>query len=388
MSDPGELLRAANPVQSFTMESHRRNQMVTNILEDDTVSRSHSGRRRVAYAFAAGGVIVVCIALALLVAPTTRAPFHASLHLKAGQALSSNQEKKNIDSGGAPSLPGPVVPVSYVLNAGPELSASGGSSPAFGLSWPDDMTDSALRLAQVFGVGSTQPVPNGLIEGGVLVGAVDGPNVDVYPEDGSSQNGVLSWMYQDPSAPLSTTTPTGPQATAEALALLAKIGITQYLGTPQVSPHLNEQLAGDIGVAIDVVVDGDETPFYYVFVFGAGGSLVQSQGDLATLTSVGTFATISPTQAVGIAQGGTTYVPQGEAPTTCGVSGTPACQETVNSASIRYQTFDAADGSLYLLPTWQLVGESSTMGATQVGAWVSAIESQFVSLSAARAHAP
>jgi len=380
--DPGELLRAANPVPSFTIEPHHRHQMVATILGDGTISRSHPGRKRVALVFAACGVIA-CVILALVLAPTTApstsAPSHASLHLKAGQALSSNQEK----SPGGIGMPGPVVNVAYVLNAGPGLSTSGGSSAAFGLSWPDDMTGSAIRLAQVFGVGSTQAVPNGLIEGGVLVGSVNGPNVDVY-----SQEGILNWMYQDPAAPPSTSSPTGPQATADALGLLAKIGITQYLGTPQVSPHLNGQLAGDIAVSIDVVVDGDETPFYYVFVFGAGGSLVQSQGDLVSLSPAGTFPTISPTQAVGIAQGGTTYVSPTEAPTTCGVVGTPPCQETVNSASIRYQAFDAADGSLYLLPTWQLVGDPTSPDAPQVGDWVSAIESQFVSVSASHANTP
>lgn len=384
-NDPGELLRSANPVQTFTMASHRQGQMISSILEGHSVSRSHSGGKPTTLAFAAAGV-VACIALALILVPgskasSPRSPSPASLHLKTGQALSSSQEHQKGNTGGPPSLPGAVVPVSYVLSAGPELPTTGGSSVAYDVSWPDDMTTSAVTLAQLFGVGSTQPVPNGLIEGGVLVGSVDGPNVDVYGQDG-----VLNWTYQDPTAPASTSTPTGPQATADALALLAKIGITQYLGTPQVSPNLNGQLAGDIAVAMDVVIDGDETGFNYVFVFGAGGSLVQSEGQLVALTSVGSYPTISPTQAVGIVQDGTTYVPENGAPTACGVSGTPPCQETVNTASIRYQGFDAADGSFYLLPAWELTGVPSTRSAPQVGAWVIAIDSQFVSMSSARAH--
>ena len=266
--------------------------------------------------------------------------------------------------------------MSYVLTVGSDLSSAAGSSPAYELSWPEDMTDSAIRLGQLFGVRSTQAVPNGLIEGGVLVGSVSGPNVDVYP-----QEGILNWMYQDPTAKSSGTAPSSSQATADALALLVKIGITENLGTPLVSPHLNGQLAGDIAVSIAVVVNGDATNLSYDFVFGSGGSLVQSDGDLVRATSVGTYPTISPTQAVGIAHGGTTSVSPSEAPATCGVSGATPCQETVDSASMWYRPFGAADGSLYLLPTWQLTGEPATPGPPEVGAWVSAIESQFVSIS-------
>jgi hypothetical protein len=359
------ILRETDPLE----DSHYVHDDFEGMVRRVTSSRSWH-RRRAQLLAAVACVAAACVVVALVTSTTNRTSRGAHLALKPGQALSSGQKVKLEPSG----QPFPVVAVSYDLTAGPNLSTSQGSAIAYALRWPADMSQSALDLARVFGIDSTTAVPNGLIEGGVLVGSINGPNVDVFP-----QEGILNWMYQDPTATSSASTPTSSQATADALALLAKIGITENLGTPQVSPNLNGQLAGDIAVSIAVVVNGDDTNLFYDFVFGSGGSLVQSDGALATVASVGDFPTISQVQAVAVAAQGTYSVDQQGAPTDCGVTGTPPCKETVNSASMSYRTFTSSNGSIYLLPTWQLTGEPESSTAPMFGAWVSAIQPQFVS---------
>ncbi len=298
------------------------------------------------------------------------------LQLQRGQALSSGRQQV-----GASGIPMAVVAISYDLIPGPSLSSSAGSESVYRFAWPDNMDASARMLALAFGIHDLRLTPNGRELGGVLVGSIQGAYVDVYPVDG-----ILNWTYQSdsrggaglPSSPQSRSSRTiDRHASAEALALLGKIGIRTALGTPVVSSAFN----GDTGVFVPVVVNGDGTNILYDFQFAPDGSLDLSNGVLAVTSPIGKYPTIAPVHAVGIASSGTYFVPQEGAPTTCGVSGTPPCDVTIKSASMWYRTFTSVTGTAYLLPTWQLSGDPAGPGAPQFGAWVSAIDQQYVTQS-------
>ena len=376
MDDSDSMIRSIDPVQDVPYEHDDVEGMLRRIMASPPGTHRHV-RSRVAVGTIAAAVCV-CIAVVLSIGSTSPRiggdPPSVRLFLKPGQALSSGSH----GSLGPIGLPGPVVAVSYDLVAAPNLSTATGTATAYELTWPYDMTSSALMLARVFGVDSTKAIPNGDVEGGVLVGSIHSQYVDVYPV--FPQGGILNWTSQYIAPPASSEpTPTAAQATADALTLLGKIGTTENLGTPDISPNLNGFLSGDISVGIPFGISGVQTLLYDQFVFGPGGTLVMSMGYLANVSSVGDLPTISPVQAVALAQQGTYYMAQSEAPTTCGVSGTPPCTATIDEATVGYRSFESSGGQTYLLPTWMLSGVSNNPNEPKFGAWVSAIDPQLIS---------
>jgi hypothetical protein len=381
MRDSDSIIRSLDPVGEMSYQHEDVEEMMHRITSSHTMTLRRARSRLAVASFAAA----VCVAVVLVVGSTSpgtrtspRGGDAPRLFLKPGQALSSGREKNSSSGDPIGGIFGPEIPVSYDLIPGPSLSSTAGSAPAYELSWPEDMTNSALMLAQVFGVDSTQPIPNGDVEGGVLVGSLHGQYVDVYPAD--QPGGILEWtsQYIDPPAS-SQPTPTAAQATADALALLGKIGTTENLSSPDISPYLNGFLAGDISIGLSFGISGVQTFLYDQFVFGPGGTLVMSMGYLADVSSAGDLPTISPVQAVVAAQQGTYYMAEREAPTTCGVSGMPPCSVTIDDATVGYRTFESPGSQTYLLPTWMLSGPSNNPNEPAFVAWISAIEPQLIS---------
>jgi hypothetical protein len=199
---------------------------------------------------------------------------------------------------------------------------------------------------------------------------------------------------------------TDAQASQDALALLASVGETADLGTPQVTTS-----GGEVDVTIPMVVDGMPTDQSSYVAYGPGGALLGASGILSIPTAEATYPTIAPTAVIPIltadhgfvfnggvaplvapSNGGASSmsVAPGAVPTTTtvGIGGVttttfeaPAVHVEIDQATMQLATYTLSDGTSWLLPTWAVSGPEtgSSISAQQTySADVLAIAPQYV----------
>jgi hypothetical protein len=255
-------------------------------------------------------------------------------------------------------MPGPNGPYLLGLTAGSGLSISDGSEPVYSVTWPEGPHESAVRLAQAFGV--TGPETN-FVEGGVTFGPPSGPAVEVIPQDG-----ILTWTYEAspairaPLEPRSTGSPTGPPpsdawAIDQTLKYLASLGMSSDLGRPQIS-----NFRWQVGVVIPVTLNTIDANEQFNFIYGPADTLEMATGVFGRYSLLGNYPTISQVAAVSELSSQTHYTLL-EFLTGCpkNAQGTPVCSGTIASANLGFRYAATPSGSEVLLPEWYLQGPSA-----------------------------
>jgi hypothetical protein len=308
--------------------------------------------------------------------------------------------------------------LNYQFTADPTLSTSPGSAIAYELVSDIDAETAASEIAQVLGIAG-QVTDNG--DGSFQVGDGSGPTVDTW-----TSSGIVEWSFASNSASVistpgssssdgSTSTgdapvPTSDQASSDALAFLASLGVTDSLGAPQLTSS-----DAEVDVSVPMLAGGLATDQADEVAYGPGGTVDWANGILASITAGPAYPTIAPTDAVSILQNDHGFVFYGGVapwggpraagagaggagggggggapppPTTTTTTDTPTdsppeVDVDINAATLQYSTYSLTDGTSWLLPTWVLSGPE-TGSTVSPGASYSnnilAVSSQYVQL--------
>src|ERR1019366_5948297 len=307
-------------------------------------------------------LVAACTLDAVLVASVTSVGHRRPprLALAAGSVLESGSPRSG--SG----LVGPSYPYSDAYTAASSLSSTSGVMPVYTVSWPSTAMASANQLATTLGVATTQSGPSA--NGGVEIGAADGPSIEVDPA-GSH----LRWSYEASPAARSSTGPatTDSEAISTPERYLAAIGKGgANAGPAQVSDYSN-----GVGVIVPVTVGGEPTTLESDFVFGPSDTLRMASGSLADFAESTQLTTLSAQSAVSALNGTTHYGPEDAAPA-CGSP--PVCTGTIDTASLEYRPYTSVSGQEELLPVWMLGSTVQQPGAPEVGGWVCAIPASLI----------
>jgi hypothetical protein len=222
--------------------------------------------------------------------------------------------------------------------------------------------------------------------------------------------------------------PTSLQASQQAVSVLNELGINSDLGTPQIDVSNSE-----VDVTVPLVIDGESSDQSYVLAYGANDELERASGILAAAIPKSAYPTIAPSEVVSILNDDHGFIfyggiapltglapPSRATPTTSGstppvtsrssfgtgalgqigltpttlppatgvtsttlLSGPPVVDVDINAASMVLGTYTLANGTTWLLPTWDVSGpETGTTitAAVTYAAKVIAVESQYVHL--------
>lgn len=358
-TDPGEMLRAANPVDSYSMNASDLDEMVRHITASPVALR-HEGRVRRRHARTAS----IGAGFAVVVAGVT-----AALTLGGGQGLqvlslrtvhlsSSGETASGVVHGfsGRGGTHDPVSPVPFV--AGPELSNATSSAPVYSYSQPSDPTGELSLVASTLGVMSpvTQPDPDGCgIEvaddasmvfsncskpaqwtynlrlpachglmkntAGVLVPC---PVAEGFTGSGATQEQLQAWSSSDAS-------------------LLLPSGLT--LGGASYGRNYVSYPCEFDGVLIIGCAEN--------FQYTNAGDLLYASGPLdpeSPIASIGAYPLISPVQGVAqINQSASTPVSHGPGPVTLATV-------TLTTSTVQYATATLTNGTTVLLPAFMYSG--------------------------------
>jgi len=286
------------------------------------------------------------------------------------------------------------APTTYDFSASPSLSTSAGSATAYRFSSPSDVAATTGTIAKALGLA-----------GGVTYLGPDNYNGGPSPGPDATVDvvaGIVNWLYPtwsgnvhtdpglagpqsipvDPALPL----PTNDQATASARQLLVATGLSaSQLGTPQVSRY-----EAGVNVSFSVAVEGLSTDQTAQVEYGPGSTVLTASGIVATATASAAYPTIAPSQTVGLltdGDGASLNPPVSGPSGTWGSSGTNAVSVDIDRAVLSLSTYELADGSTWLLPTWVLSGPESGSGARSGSIFsgnVLAIPSEYVQFAAPR----
>lgn len=188
-NDPEELLRASNPVNSFTMNPDRQNQMVAGILDAHGPATSGpSSRSWKVKAVSAAAVAALAISVVVVLTDRTTTPKLNVLSIKSVQlsALGSSVGGPSHGGPGTRGGHGASGPITFV--AGADLSTAPSSAPVYSFTPHSDPTSEVMNVAATLGVMNARVIPGGNNGCGV---EVSGDSSSVYTDC----NPTTEWIY-------------------------------------------------------------------------------------------------------------------------------------------------------------------------------------------------
>lgn len=358
--DPGEQLRAANPVGSYRIDEGRLDHMVAAVIRSPNVapgsSHLHSWQARAAASIAAAAVLLAS-GVAVYRSATGGSQLQP-LALKTVQVSSSGNPSEEPIHGyaGGRSSSGAIPSETFV--PGPNLSNASSSAPVYRFTPVSDPT-SLLSL-----VASTLDVADPVIQAGGSSGCgttLRGDASSVF----SSCSVPLEWFFNIklPACQGVTKNAAGTlvpcvqaegfldsgatqrqlsQWSSAAATALAPSGLT--IGAPVYASNLN-------WVSYPCEVDGVEIlGCSENFQYSDAGALLYATGPLdpsGTITSMGNYPLLSPVQAVSrVAAGGVSHGPPPTSTTTV----------TLTSSTMEYAVATLNDGTNALVPAYVYMG--------------------------------
>jgi hypothetical protein len=360
--DPGERLRAANPVSSYAIDDEHLDDMVTAIVGAPQVSpratRLHSWQARAASIAAVVALLASGVAVALSAGGGSQL---RALALKSVQVSSSgNASEKTIHGfdGGHRSNSGPIPPETFV--PGPNLSNASSSAPVYDFTPISDPTSELALVASTLNVANSVVQPGGDNGCGTTL---RGDTSSVF----TSCSVPLDWSFNIklPTCQNVTTNAAGklvPCVQAEGFldsgatqsqlsqwsssdaTTLAPSGLT--IGAPDYAFNLN-------WVSYPCELNGVEIlGCSESFQFSNAGELLYATGPLdpsGTFTSIGDYPLLSPLEGVSeVASGGTSHGPPPTSTTTV----------TLTSSTTEYALATLVDGDHALVPAFVFTGSA------------------------------
>jgi hypothetical protein len=353
--DPVEMLRAANPVDSYRMEPSVQERMTSSILAEPRSVRRHSvlhaWELKAASAAAAVGAIVAAVVVAL------GGGAAAPLSLLSISAL--QQSTSGPTHGGHGTTP----PVTFV--AGPQLSSSSSSAPVYSFSYPADPTTEVTSVATTLGIANPRVVAGGdngcgVVVGGdtsvVFTGGAIGTDCNPSTEwlfnlklpacNGLIKNAAgqlvpcpVAWGLDDSGA----TNAQVAQWSASAAAALTPSGLT--LGSPTFFPNVATYPCEIDSAAIDGCAE--------TFRYTNAGELTEASGPLSVTgayTQLGDYPLASPRDAVS----GVEF----DALSRGSANPTTATVVTLTSSTLVYEVATMTNGSTTLVPAYSYTGSN------------------------------
>jgi hypothetical protein len=390
MSDFDDRLAALDPAAGQTYRHPNLEGMITRITSQRLTAPGPVWRRfqlKMAGALAASALLTVG-AIAALQGAGTALPLLAlqsAAHRAAPGALKST-------------FGAMVVRLKYNFTAGPGLALSTPAGLSYELQIPSDVSAEALRIAAVFGV-TGNPLT---ITGSTSNATITDPSGRSL---GYESSGLPQWYYSVASPPVAPATasdtsnadlPSHATLEGDVRGDLAKLGYGYSVSSPSFSTSTvtttnadgtAQQTTSNESVTYTVEVDGIATDQSVDFSVDANNNVVYASGPAFSVASTSNYPLQSPTQGVGALnaeqQSGSPSNSDASSTTSTSLAGPPILDVTLTSVSLSLATYQLTDGTSWLLPVYEYVGQTANAdGTSSSGNWYElAVDPSYVQVS-------
>jgi hypothetical protein len=372
-SDVANRLRAANPIGTDSFDPARVNPMVDRLIEVGPTRHAttlHSWRLKVTLAIAAALLVAVAFLTTITSAPPRSGPDTTHrLALRGTRLLYSVGPGFDTGADGRKVL-GDQTRIDYRFSISPTLPSVPATGEVYALQSSGSVQGAATGLARDLGVTNAAtssyiytattslPVWNQFV---YQIGTDAGPHVMTF-----IQSGVIGWAYVNPASSNGQALPSNASAVSAAKLYLERAGVRSQLVYPEVNEIGTSLVSVSLSLSVDGIVPlvGGETNFPILcnVTFGPGGVVLSAYGVLATTSAVGSYPTMTATEAVSVLQHTNFYLPfAGDAgvsepnpPTT-----SPPLNVVITSATSGLATVISSHGQELLVPMLSLSNASS-----------------------------
>jgi hypothetical protein len=385
MSDIDDRLAALDPAKGQPYHHPNLDGLISRITSQSVTATNHVWRRfqlKMAGALAASALLTVG-AIAALQGAGTVLPLLALQSTSGGGAPSASAQ---------PFLGTMQVYERYHFTAAPGLTPTTPTGASYQLQVPSDQSVEASRIAAIFGVTDSPLTISG-----------DSQNTTITDPAGRSIDyenfGLPQWYFSLNSPVVAPATATDSSvalmpshATLEddVSLYLAKLGYGYTVSSPHFSTSTvvtaNTDGSTEASMSTEVViytvdVEGIATDQLVEFSVDANNNVIYASGPAFGVSSTSNYSLQSPADGVAAlnaeqqsrflahsssssttSSGSSTYAGAGTSPTT--PSGPPIVEVTLTSDSLWLEPYQLTNGTLWLLPVYHYVGQSTNVDGT------------------------
>ena len=371
MSDVDDRLRALDPAAGQPYRHPDLEGMITRITSQKVVAPSHVWRRfelKMASALAASALVTVG-AIAALQGAGTVLPLLAlqgAVHGAAPGSLKSTFGTMEIR-------------LKYHFSTGPELTPTPPVGLSYALIIPSDVSTEALRIAAIFDVTETPLTISGGGNGETITDS-SGRSLDY------ESSGLPQWYYSSTSPPVAPATasdtsnanlPSHAALQSDVRNVLTKLNYGYGVSSPNFSTATMSTTSADgstpvsintESVTYTVDVNGVATDQSIDFSVDANNNVVYASGPAFSVASTSNYPLQSPAQGVAALnaeqQNGSPSNPSASSTTSTSPAGPPIVEVTLTSVSLSLATYQLTDGTSWLLPVYDYVGQTINADGT------------------------
>jgi hypothetical protein len=368
MSDFDDRLRTLDPAAGQPYRHPDLEGMITRITSQRVAAPSHVWRRfqlKMAGALAASAVVTVG-AIAALQGAGTVLPLLALQ--SAGHSAAFGVLK--------PTSSTMEIRLNYHFTAGPELTLTTPVGLSYALMIPNDVTTEAMRVAAIFGVTRSPLTISGGSNGETITDS-SGESLDY------ESSGLPQWYYSSTSPPVAPATasdssnailPSHATLESDVRNVLAKLNYGFSVSSPNFATATISTTSADgstpalidtESVTYTVDVNDVATDQSIVFSVDANNNVVYASGPAFSVASTSNYPLQSPAQGVtALNAGQQNGSPSNSGATSTPPAGPPIVEVTLTSVSVSLATYQLTDGTLWLLPVYDYVGETTDANGT------------------------
>jgi hypothetical protein len=428
MSDFEERLRAADPAASNSYVHPDANAMISRIMTQAPRARRHVVR---SFQLRMAGSVAVAAALTVggIAALEGASPSLAVFALAAPHNVRANSANTKFSTSPAQPRSGAMrIYEEFNFTAGSGLNADAGTGAAYELTLPTSASSEAARIASIFGVAGTPADQNN--DGQDFMVTDPSGNYAEYDTYGTVPQWSYSVAIPQADGTSSTTTdgttvamPSQSTVNGDVQNYLKKLGYGFQVSDPQfstsnnvvTSPGQATVTTNEEQATYSVTADGQMTDQYLDFTVDQNNNVVSADGPAFSVAPAVNYPLQSAAAGVEVLEaqqqsyfasnnssqesGGPSTTPLSGSdstspasppaaadtnePTTTTPSGPPIVDVTLDSETVSYQTYQLADGSVWMLPIYNYSGlVNNADGSSYTGTWSTiAVDPTYIQVS-------